>query len=107
MKLSNMDQATSSETGYSGNVAGLSMRSKEHENARILATKFHIEPIIDSRLEFRINPIMKDLVINRKSIKKKWTKRQKKEGIVKIAKSVGENQPIWMDTLKDEIAKLK
>jgi len=94
MKLGYMEQATSNETGYSGNMAGLSMRSKEWANAHILATKFHTEPIIDSRLEVRLNPIMKDLVINRQAVKKKWTKRQKKEGIVKIAKSVGENQPI-------------
>jgi hypothetical protein len=107
MKLGYMDQATSSETGYSGNVASLPTSSKEWEIARILATKFHTEPVIDSGLEVRLNPIMKDLVINRRAVKKKWTKRQKKEVIVETAESVGENQPVWLDTLKDEIAKLK
>jgi hypothetical protein len=50
---------------------------------------------------------MKDLVINRRAVKKKRTKRQKKEIIVKSDESVGENQPAWWDTLNDEIAKLK
>jgi hypothetical protein len=88
MKLGYMDQATSSETDYSGNVASLPTSSKEREIAHILATKFHIEPVIDSRLEFKLNPIMKDLVINRLAVKKKRTKRQKKEVIVKTIESV-------------------
>jgi hypothetical protein len=64
MKLGYMDQATSSEIGYSCNVASLPTSSKEREIACILATKFHIEPVIDSGLEVRLNPIIKDLVIN-------------------------------------------
>jgi hypothetical protein len=65
MKLGYMDQPTSSETGYSGNMESLPMSSKEREIACILATMFHTKPIIDSGLEVRLNPIMKDLVINR------------------------------------------
>ena len=94
MKLGYMDQATSSENGYSGNVASLLMSSKEWAIACVLATKFHTEPVIDSRLEVRINPILKDMVINRRVVKKKRTKRQKREVIVETTESVGENQPV-------------
>jgi hypothetical protein len=68
MKLGYMDktnQAISGETGFSGNVAGSSTRKKEREISRILATKFHMEPTKDPELEVRINPIMRDLIINR------------------------------------------
>jgi hypothetical protein len=68
--------------------------SKEWAIACILATKFHTEPVIDSRLEVRINPILKDMVINRRVVKKKRTKRQKREVIVETTESVGENQPV-------------
>jgi hypothetical protein len=50
---------------------------------------------------------MKDLVINKPAAKKKWSKRQKKESIVEAAQSVGENQPVWLDSLKEELAKMK
>jgi hypothetical protein len=78
MKLGDMDQATSSEIGYSCNVASLPTSSKEWAIACILATKFHTEPVIDSGLDVRLNLIMKDLVINRQAVKNKLTKRQKK-----------------------------
>jgi len=65
MKLGYMDQATSIQTRYSGNVASLPRRSKEWEIVRILAKNFHTKPVIDSRLEVEINPILKDLVISR------------------------------------------
>jgi hypothetical protein len=102
-----MDQAIPGETGHSGNVADLPTSRKEREIAHILATKFHTEPATDSGLEVKLNPIMKDLIINRRVVKKKQTKRQKKEIIAETAESVGENQPVWLDTLKEEIAKLK
>jgi hypothetical protein len=51
---------------------------------------------------------MKDLIINRSVAKKKRSKQQKKEeSTAETAKSVGENQPIWLDSLKEDIAKLK
>jgi hypothetical protein len=77
--------------------------------AHLLETKFHIEPVIDSWLEFRLNPILKDLVINMPASKKKRSKWHKKEeSTVEAVESVGENQPIWLDSsLKAEIAKLK
>jgi hypothetical protein len=50
---------------------------------------------------------MRDLIINRRALKKKRSKRQKTKIIVEMDESVGENQPVWLDTLKEEIAKLK
>jgi hypothetical protein len=87
-----MDKATSSEIGYSGNMVDLATSKEDRVIVHIIATKFHIEPATDSKLEVRLNPIMRDLVINRGAIKKKWSKRQKKETIAKTTKSVGEDQ---------------
>jgi hypothetical protein len=50
---------------------------------------------------------MRDLIINRKAVKKKQSKQQKKETIAEMDESVGENQSVWLDTLKEEISKLK
>ena len=83
------------------------MSGKEKAIACILETKFHIEPTTYSGSKVKQNPIMKDLIINRRAVKKKQTKRQRKEIIAGTAKSFGENQPVWLDTLKEEIAKLK
>jgi hypothetical protein len=88
-------------------MAGLPTSNKEREIACILATKFHTEPSTDSELKVRINPITRDLIINRRVVKKKRSKRQKTETIAETAESIGENQPVWLDTLKEEIAKLK
>ena len=60
-----MDKAISSETGHSGNMEYLPMSKKERVIACILVTKFHTEPATDSKLEVRINPVMRDLVINK------------------------------------------
>jgi hypothetical protein len=59
-------------------------------------------------LEVRLNPTIKDLFINMSAAKKKRRKRQKKEESTnEMAESVGENQPVWLDSLKEEIAKMK
>jgi hypothetical protein len=65
MELRYMDKAISSKTGHSGNMEDLPTSNKERVIAHILATKFHTKPAIDSKLEVRLNPIMRDLVINR------------------------------------------
>jgi hypothetical protein len=65
MKLGYMDQAISGETSHSGNMADLPMSGKEKAIARILETKFHTEPATYSGSEVKLNPIMKDLIINR------------------------------------------
>jgi hypothetical protein len=66
-----MDPVKSNETGYSGNMLNFPASTKEKVVAQILVTKFHTVPIIDSRLEIRLNPIMRDLVINKPIAKKK------------------------------------
>jgi hypothetical protein len=57
---------------------------------------------------------MRDLIINghvdklyKGAVKKKQSKQQKAEIRVEAAESVGENQPVWFNTLKEEIAKLE
>jgi nitrogenase subunit NifH len=101
------NQAISSQTGHSSNMAGLSTSKKEREIARILATKFHTETAIELGLEVKINPIMKDLIINRPTVKKKWNKWQKTENMAETAESIEENQSAWLVTLKEDIAELK
>lgn len=102
-----MDKAISSETGYSGNMLDFPANKKEKVIVQILATKFHTEPAANSELEVKLNPIMRDLAINRRVVKNKRSKHQKKESIAEVTESVGENQPVWLDTLKEELAKLK
>jgi hypothetical protein len=65
-----MDKAKSSETGYSGNMLEFPTNKEERVLAHNLATKFHTKPAIDSQLEFKLNPTMKDLVISRPATKK-------------------------------------
>jgi hypothetical protein len=77
MILGYMDKANqdiSSQTSHSSNMVGLSTGKMEREIACILATKFHMEPTIDPILEVRLNPIMKDLIINRLAMKRKQRK---------------------------------
>jgi hypothetical protein len=60
-----------------------------------LATKFHIDLVIDLRLEVKLNLTIKDLVINRLDAKKKRSKQHKKEeSMAEAVESVGENQPV-------------
>jgi hypothetical protein len=88
-----MDKDKSSETGYPGNMLEFPANKEERVFAHILETKFHTKSAIDSRLEVRLNPTMKDLVINRPATKKKRSKWQKKgESMAETAESVGENQ---------------
>jgi hypothetical protein len=55
-----------------------------------------------------MNPTIKHLVINRPTAKKKKSKRHKKEeSTAEAVKSVGENQPVWLDSsLKEKITKI-
>jgi hypothetical protein len=94
-----MEKAKSSETGYSGNMLDFLANKEERVLAHILVTKFHMESTIDLQLEVRLNPTMKDLVIIRPAAKKKRSKRKKKEeSMAEVAESVGENQPVWLDS---------
>jgi hypothetical protein len=64
--MDKMDQVASSEPGYSTNMKTSSMKKKEKFVAQILATKFHTKSADEPGWggEIRLNPIMKDLIIN-------------------------------------------
>ena len=78
----------------------------------MLATKFHTEPKTKTKSGVKLNPVMRDLVINEHvdntchpAAKKKRRKRRKLEAKTEI-ESVGENFD-WWSTLEEEIAKLR
>jgi len=94
----------------------LSSKKRERHVAQLLAAKYCAKSADEPRLgkEIRLNPITKDLIINgyadgnymqasENKRKKRW-KEEHKAGIVKGTK---EDQPSWLDTLKEEIEKLK
>jgi hypothetical protein len=115
-EMENIDTTTFNEPGYSNNLAKLSMKKKEKLAARILTTKCHTKPAdgLGAGEEIRINPIMKDFIINgyadesyMQAGKDKRSKRRKTKVKSEVVESVGENQSEWIDTLKEEIANLK
>jgi hypothetical protein len=76
-------------------------------------TKFHTEPETETELGVRLNPVIRDLVINEHidntyhpATKKKRRKRRKSEAKTEMIKSVGENFD-WWSTLEGEITKLR
>jgi hypothetical protein len=94
----------------------LSINKKERFVVQILATNFHTKSAHEpgSGEEIRLNPIMNDLIMNgyadgyhMQASKSKRSKRQKKETKAEMVVGTGENQPDWLDTLKEEIANLK
>jgi hypothetical protein len=72
--VSYMDKAISSKTSHLGNMVDLPTSKKERVIVHILATKFQTKPVVDSKLEVGLNPIMRDLVINKCMVKKKRIK---------------------------------
>jgi hypothetical protein len=58
------DQTTFSEARFSTNMENPSMSKKEKSITWILATKFHTNPATEPKSEVRLNPIMRDLIIN-------------------------------------------
>jgi hypothetical protein len=58
------DQTTYSEIGFSTNMENPFMSKKEKSITRILATKFHTDPVTEPKSEVRLNHIMRDLIIN-------------------------------------------
>jgi hypothetical protein len=94
----------------------LSNKKRERDTAQILTTKSRAKYVdgIGSGEEIRLNPIMKDLIINgyadesnRQAGVRKRKKQRKEETKAGIIKSAEENQPSWLDTLKEEIENLK
>ena len=65
-EMEKTDLTAFSEPGYSNNLEKLLIKKKEKLVARILAMKFHTEPANESGSGegIRLNPIMKDLIIN-------------------------------------------
>ena len=63
-EMDNVNRTVSSTTGFSTNVSSLPISEKERWVAQILATKFHTEPETESESGVRLNPVMRDLVIN-------------------------------------------
>jgi hypothetical protein len=62
--MDNVHQTVSDTMGFSTNVPVLSISKKERWVTQILATKFHTEPITEIELWVRLNPLMRDLIIN-------------------------------------------
>jgi hypothetical protein len=94
----------------------LSIKKKERHVVQLLTTKFRTKSRYEpgSGDEIGLNPIMKDLIINgyadghymqvdERKRKKRW-KKEAKDGTIK---DVEEDQASWLDTLKEEIEKLK
>jgi hypothetical protein len=103
-----MDRAKSNEIGYSSNMIDFPANKEERVIVHIPVTRFHRESAIDSQLEVRLNHTMKDLFINRTTANKKRSKGQKREeSTAETTESVGENQLVWLDSLKVEITKMK
>jgi hypothetical protein len=83
-KLEDMNKANqtiSIETRFSTNMASLSMSKEEKLIAQILTTKFHTDPVTEPELEVRLNPVIRDLIINKhmdelheRDVKKKRSK---------------------------------
>ena len=110
------DQAASSEPGFSTNMVNSSVKRKERLVAQILATKFHTKPATEPEedKEVRLNPIMKYLIIygyadgcHKRAVKRMQSKRRKIEIKVEAVKSIGENHPTCLNTLKEEITNLE
>jgi len=65
-KIDKSGQVASSELGFSTNMKNSSLKKKEKLVAWILATEFHtkLAEELEEDKEIRLNPIMKDLIIN-------------------------------------------
>jgi hypothetical protein len=118
-KLEEMEKkypVTFNKLGNSNSMTKLSIKKKERHVVQLLATKFHTKYVDEpgSGEEIRLNPIMKYLIINgyvdghyMQAGERKRKKRRKKEAKDGTVKDVEEDQPSWLDTLKEEIEKLK
>jgi hypothetical protein len=110
------DLVVFSEPRNSNNMTKLSSKKRERHVAQLMTTQFHSKSTDEtgSGEEIRLNPIMKDLIINgyadghctqagERNMKKRW-KEEVKDGTIK---GTEEDQPSWLNTLKEEIEKLK
>jgi hypothetical protein len=97
-KMDKTDQVVPNELGFSTNITNSSLKNKEKLVAQMLETKFHTKynEETETNKEFRLNPIMKDLIINRYAdkhhmqvVKRKRSKRQNMHVKAKMVESVG------------------
>jgi hypothetical protein len=100
--MDNTHQMVSSMTGFSTNVPSRSISKNERWVLQILATKFHTEPETKTKLGVKLNPVMRDLIINEHvdntchpSAKKKRRKRWRIEAKTEMIESVEENLDWW------------
>jgi hypothetical protein len=70
-KMDTTNQVASSEPIFSTNMKNSSLKKREKLVARMLATKFYTKPLGEPGAdeEVRLNPIMKDLIINENASK--------------------------------------
>jgi hypothetical protein len=111
--MDNTCQMVSGVTGFSAKVPSRSISKNERWVLQMPATKFHTKPKIEIQSGVKLNPFMRDLVINdhvdntcHPNTKKKRRKRRKLDTKTEMIESVGENFD-WWSTLEEEIAKLR
>jgi hypothetical protein len=63
--INNENQIVSSTIGFSTNMSSLSINKGERLVAQILATKFHTKPVTEPGSGIILNPVMRDLIINK------------------------------------------
>jgi hypothetical protein len=111
--MDNTYQTVFGTTRFSSKVPGRSISKNERWVLQMLATKFHTEPETETESGVKLNPIMRDIVINEHAndtchlaAKKKRSKRRKLEAKTEMIESVRENFD-WWSTLEEEIAKMR
>jgi hypothetical protein len=111
--MDNTRQTVYGAIGFSAKVSSRSINKNERWVLQMLSTKFHTEPETETELGVKLNPVMRDLVINEHAdntchptAKKKRSKRRKSEAKTEMIESVGENFD-WWSTLEEEISKLR
>jgi hypothetical protein len=111
--MDNICQTTSGAIGFSAKVPGRSISKNERWFLQMQATKFHTEPETETESGVRLNPVIRDLVINEHidntyhpAAKKKRRKRRKTEIKTKMIERLGENLT-RLATLEEEIAKMR
>ena len=112
-EMEKKDQVAFKKPGNSNTMTKLSIKKKERHVVQLLETKFLTKTADEpgSGEEIRLNPIMKDFIINgyadgyyMKTGKSKRNKQHKKETKAGMIEGTEETQPGWIDTLNEEIA---
>jgi hypothetical protein len=111
--MDNTHQTMFGATAFSVKVPDRSISNNERWVLQMLETKFHTEPETEIESGVKLNPVMRDLIINEHTentchptTKKKSNKRRKSKAKTKMIESV-EEFFYWWSTLEEEIAKLR